>query len=313
MTSPPDQPEPRKFHAWVSNPQPSSWTPLLCWIVPLALIELGIVPYMWQQQYGPQETTITVVFSALGAIFAQGALLTVGLVWGTQPFAQRLLVHWIVAINLYGCWNVGYWYVASQENGWSHDWREVASTVACTVPVMALAAQGPLWITRVWLGWRLLHVEMESTALLPPPELVAQAPNVRKLSVLDLMTATACVAVSLGVYRLVSESGIKNLSRADLLFDVITASTFAVGVSLLGILPIVCLFFSRASRILAFVLSIAYAILVCVIFIVIIGAISRVGVPTQIYRILIPQFLSFAIVFGIGLTCLREKGWRLVR
>ena len=61
---------------------------------------------------------------------------------------------------------------------------QIAATVALGVPLVSLAAQFPLWVTRQLFGWRLVREEH--------PTQLSPFPTTQRLTIRDLMLATFC-------------------------------------------------------------------------------------------------------------------------
>jgi hypothetical protein len=85
----------------------------------------------------------------------------------------------------------------------------IAATVLLGVALISLAAQGPLWITRQWLGWRLVRervgrtVPTATASRWAQSTLLIEAPQPEPpLTIRDLMVATLVVAASLALARL---------------------------------------------------------------------------------------------------------------
>jgi hypothetical protein len=127
---------------------------------------------------------VPLMLSTLGCTLAQGCLLATWLAWGCEPFWQRFRCHWIIAGVLYLVW------VAGVALGQPDQFYRVCLIVGLLVPLMSLAAQLPPWIARYMLGWRLARGD-DGDGQPPGP-----------LSIRNLMSATAVVAVSFASARL---------------------------------------------------------------------------------------------------------------
>jgi hypothetical protein len=122
--------------------------------------------------------------TSVGCTLAQGCLLAAWLAWGDQPFWQRLLRHWIVAAILFLAWVAGV--VLAQPS----QFRHLSMMVSLSVPLISIATQLPLWVTRQVFGWRLIRGQENNGT------------RRAQLSIRDLMTATVVVAVALALARL---------------------------------------------------------------------------------------------------------------
>jgi hypothetical protein len=131
--------------------------------------------------------------TTLGCTLAQGCLLAAWLAWGDQPFGQRLMRHWIVAVSLYLVWVAGLWVVRGAL-GQSGQFRLLSLMVGLAVPLLSIAAQLPLWVARHMLGWRVVQHESQ-------PDYQNAGARSEPLTIRDLMTATVVVAVALALAR----------------------------------------------------------------------------------------------------------------
>jgi hypothetical protein len=100
------------------------------------------------------------LMATLGSTLAQGCLLAAWLAWGDQPFWQRFLRHWLVAAILYFVWVAGLWvagqYLDLLTKGLTNQFRQIRMLVGLSLPLISIAAQLPLWISRQMFGWRLI-------------------------------------------------------------------------------------------------------------------------------------------------------------
>src|SRR4030095_7570455 len=91
--------------------------------------------------------------AALGLFPAQAGVLTLWLVWGRGPFLRRLAVHWLAVLALYVAWALGF-AMAFGADAPARELPAIWGAVLCSLPLVSLAAQLPLWPLRTHLGWR---------------------------------------------------------------------------------------------------------------------------------------------------------------
>ncbi len=227
-------------------------------------------------------------YGSIGLIVAQIGLLNLGLVFISEPFEKRLAMAWCVALVCYLCWLLGYCHVQTQGTRVSVHWEQVVVTVACLSPLIALATQFPLWVARLVLGWRLVRARPQDEP----------APAETKLSILNLLTTTAVVAISVAAARAIPDVS----QDLDLIF-VLVGWAFAALV-LLVMLP---LFLCRRSLFFSWLTTILLGILVGAgMYWLYEGFLGFPGV-TPLYMLSFTPLLAIAT----ALTLLRRAGWRL--
>jgi hypothetical protein len=131
----------------------SLWWPLLMFVLPLACADFAIVPLMRFIQ--PRQVSSVLVYSCFGLIPAQGALLSIGLVFGNDRYWRRLLIHWGCVLLLTFCWSIGFLLTNRQGHEVSMRLLEEAARGICALPLISLAIQLPLWLAHKIFGWRL--------------------------------------------------------------------------------------------------------------------------------------------------------------
>jgi hypothetical protein len=133
--------------------------------------------------------------SILAAILAQGALLSVWLVFTTDHFWRRALGAASAAIVLFGFWEIGFALALTPElvqfgvqPNMLRQIGELVPFIALSVPLIGLAIQSPLWFFRAYLAWRLER----------PME---HAFNERSLAINDFLLGTAIYAFAITCAR----------------------------------------------------------------------------------------------------------------
>ena len=120
---------------------------------------------------------------SVGCVLAQVHLLAAWLVWSDQPFLHRLLRHWIIAAILYIVWAAGL------ALGLPSRFALASAMVGLSVPLVSIAAQLPLWLTRQTFGWRLTRADANNDI------------GDRPLTIRDLLLATVLFALALASAR----------------------------------------------------------------------------------------------------------------
>src|SRR5689334_2020212 len=134
---------------------------------------------------GPKVIVAAYLFGLVGCILGQGNVLAAWLAWSEGPFLRRLARHWIAAVLLYGAGAIGVTIAALP-----HEARVACVMIGLAVPLVSLAAQFPLWVTRQWFGWRITHAMSEG-------EMTQEQP----LTIRGLMLATLLVGVAVALAR----------------------------------------------------------------------------------------------------------------
>jgi hypothetical protein len=129
----------------------------------------------------------------VGVLCGEVGAMACWLVWGEGSFLRRLAVHWGIGLAISLCLLCGFLLVfAFTDYVW--EFRRIfyaAAGFGCVLPTASLSAQLPLWPSRTHFGWRVARTERDETS-----------GNRQPLSIRDILTGTAVVAVSLGLVRL---------------------------------------------------------------------------------------------------------------
>ena len=156
-------------------------------VVPCLACDFLMMPMLASFNGPPRVLQWALTLGVVGCVLAQGTLLAAWLAWSDGPFRLRLALHWAIAAGLYAVWLIGLGLAVANNNGVP---LILAATIGMGVPVVSIAAQFPLWVARIWLGWRLVREQHEAGHTSEPP-----------LTIRDLMVATLVVAVSLALAR----------------------------------------------------------------------------------------------------------------
>jgi hypothetical protein len=172
----------------------------LAWLILPCLAADGLMmPVLTSVSGPPHEVLVALAFGIVCCVLAQGCLLAAWVAWGDGPFLRRLPAHWIVAACLYAIWLVGFGTAVVLSGRIP---PQIAATVALGVPLVSLATQFPLWVTRQLFGWRLVKEEHPTKRSPLPKTPLSPSPTTQRLTIRDLMLATLVVAVTLALARL---------------------------------------------------------------------------------------------------------------
>ena len=162
------------------------------WLVAIAGL-FNFVSFPLVRGAANEEGGWVFVAVTVGALAAEVALATIWLVWGPGSFLRRLVVHWSVGFGLYFAWAFGFALAFSSEMA-AGEVPKAWGTVLCSLPIVSLAAQLPLWPLRTHFGWRIE---------LPPRD--APLEPAQSLSIRDIILGTVVTSVSLAALRLMPQ------------------------------------------------------------------------------------------------------------
>jgi hypothetical protein len=278
-------------------------TPLLV-VFALLIVEGIIIPPTLLIR--EQNVTVVIGSGCYGLMAAQVALLSMYLVFGSDPYWKRLVVHWsCVAVCLAAAF-VGTTLLPSpppQEGRYVEAGSEFLPIV-CSLPATLLLLQLPLWIARWLAGWR-FHSPQESTGASDPPT----KPDA-KLAIHDLLSITAVVAITLGAARFMPAGAIFT-PVATWLF-ILIFGIVGGGIAAMIVLPPMSIFSDRRSLASCWVWTLGYAFL----------AETLMGMPilllvreSQVATFLAQIAFVFCLATGVaaGLSMLRLHGVVIVR
>ena len=196
-----------------------------------ALINLVMYPLI-EHSRGNRENFLASLWA--GTIMAQFALVSAWWVFAPLSLFQRSLWGVVAGTLWFGAFAVGFvvaGYESSLEFPYSltlHVSEELMFLVS-TLPSYLLTAQAPLWCARFWFRWRVQGPDVTAN-------LAANRPvEHRPLRILDVMIATAVVAVALAVAKLGNQGGF--FSDTAYLGVLLIFTVVVAGVAALSLLP----------------------------------------------------------------------------
>jgi hypothetical protein len=149
-----------------------------------AVSDVSVMPLTWvadQSDWG-----VLFIFVSFGAMLAQAALLSAGLVFGPGRYWKRLFCFWFGVTVFCILWTMGFVLHTAFRRWSGPSWDDVRFGILA-LPLAAIAIQAPLWFFRAYRGWRL--VSLEENVREPP------------LAIRDYMLGTALVALSITFAR----------------------------------------------------------------------------------------------------------------
>ena len=175
---------------------------------------------------GPGDPGAVWVYLCMGAIGAEGGLHAIWCVLAPVRFAKRLAIGVGVGLVLYGAWALGH-AASIAGRGSLHDryWGYVLTGLLC-LPLLSIAIQSPLWLARIWLGWRVGHRANPF-----------RGSEVEAFRIRHLLGATAVVALALSAVRLSVPDDVP--SKEPFLVGFAIAALVTAAVSLFTTLPAV--------------------------------------------------------------------------
>ena len=263
-----------------------SWLGLIGLAALFVIVNFSVIPLM---ELIDDESFIVV--ACMGVMLAEGFVLAAYLVWGSGQFWQRFVFHWTAALVLGTIWLLG----AIVGAGGDSFIRDVLENVPVSLPLASLAIQLPLWIARLYFGWRLVDECAD-----PSPA--------RPLAIRDLMLGTLVVAVSLAAARLAE--GMLHENSDGWLFWAIVGPSLA-GISLVSVLP-VAVWLLRLRDLSIGLICIPIQTMFAILVTVIIVAISEPRLRLEEVLIVATIIVSFAATLSLAALAARAAGFRLV-
>jgi len=290
-----------------------------CWVFLIHAILSNLGLTTWAEELYVRSWQY-LLFACCYLLVVQVIVLSLLLAWSAGRLWGRLLVYWSLVVGLGACvvtgiWfstHLNYWLQGRQSPGspFNHD-TEFSSTTdwsrVAAIPLLLLAVQFPFWMSRALLGWRLQRVQVADDA---GPAVVQR----ESLSIADLLTGTAVVAVCLGLLRLglLVDLAVTEMSNRKVLVELsISAVVIALALYATAV-PLAALFLRDFRRNVAW----AAALLMVVVCTLVVDFAIGSG-PTSLDRwqgLFDCAFGALILILAYcgGLTVLYRCGWRLV-
>ena len=245
---------------------------------------------------------------AVGLFPAQLGALTLWLVWGPGPLAARLARHWLAVLALYAAWALGAGITLS--DGPPNAVPSVWGAVLCSLPLVSLASQLPLWPLRTHLGWRVERVVRS------PGEPQAESSTKEPLLIRDILIGTAATAVALTGIRVVAAIVDAQQPGGQVppgwWFGWGVGVLIFAAISLLGFLPATWLLLRGSEPAPRLALWLGYVAVAAMIIVAVIASISGGRADAEPFVGLLCLAASFAGALAVPLLLARSHGWRLV-
>jgi hypothetical protein len=282
----------------------SAFFPLVPALVVCGLANFAVAPLM--DEFGPDEWGALFVYSCFGWNLAQVGLLSVAMTLGHESFLRRLTICWALALLLLLLWIAGAATSIHLGRLIELPLDREGRMLTVGMPVIFLAAQVPLWIARIYFGWRFVQ------PLPTDPAAAPTSPSEGKLSLRDLFITTALISVVLGLGRLIATSP-RVSSGADLWIPLALAALASTVISLITTLPLLRIMSLPHSLPVCLALAIGYTLLAGGIVVSLL--LTSIGLNVRAWYTVgvITTIANFALGMLLGLSCLRAMGWILER
>lgn len=235
------------------------------------------------------DMPIIVVGLVYGVLLAQVSMLSLWTVWSERPVWLRVVLGTLLAEILLACFLMG---IAMNNPA---DFHDIARVMMCSLPLVLLCVQAPLWALRIYAGWRIAPAHGISQ---PQP-----------LSIGQILLATATVAGAVSLVRLASDE--PAFYESAWIAWVVAAPSIA-GVSLIT-LPVALYLVLRWERTTSG-LFLLWGYATAAIIVVIIVAPLAFGAPIRGEQAvgLFVALYTFAGLLWLLLRVVRAWGYRLV-
>jgi len=265
-------------------------------VVGAGVINLLAMPLM-RASDAPDRAGAVLAAIVAGVILGEVGVLTLWLVWGPGSFLRRLVVHWLAGLGLFLALAIGF-VIASAGGPPAEAIFEVLGTALCSLPLISLAAQLPLWPLRTYFGWRI------EPAISDQPDDVPQP-----LAIRDLLLATVVTAVSLACLRLTP----RDAGQPDQMFwlEWCVGVLSIAGISTASLIPI--LVFTLRSYDTTAAITWLGGYIVLAVFIVVAALAASFGrmLPAEVYFVFAMTVSSCVGALAIPLLMVRARGYRL--
>lgn len=293
----PAKPVPEEFRApeGLGGDDPSwsvPWFFLAGWFL---LCDLAIVPCV--ETFTPRDWPALLVLVCMGAIAAQFGILPAFLVLGTGRYSLRLALTWSAAIAVVGSFCLGGLFARwlDGEHLRNEDVRDTA-VFLLMLPILSLALETPLWVFRVFLGYRFGR---DTDSCLAE----------RKLAIRDFLLATALVALALAAAR----GAAYILEDSEFWVGLGVAIVALVSASAILVLPSVWFALRLANPALAVLCAALTMFAVASTFVIVMLFVAPGRPSAWDYIGLMVIAVTFALSLSAPFWLARLQGYRLIR
>ena len=281
-----------------SHPHPYPRTNILSLLACIALFALAdflVVPLMLIA--GPGDVAAPLIFACFGTIGAQGGLHAIWFVLAPIAFRIRLAMAATVGLVWYLAWAVGYAVHGAMRPYQRDDFSTVVPIVFLCLPLLAIGIQAPLWLARIFYGWRILR-----------PITAAAELGREEFGIRHIFVGMTFVGLALAAARFADAIP----SRGGVLIPVAIASLVACLISLLTMLPLIVATL-RAQRLwLALPVTLLVDTMVLVGFVVIVTLIDGRGPPWETIFYMASVVGGFFVSVTTVMLAVRRLGYRLM-
>lgn len=213
-----------------------------------AVVNFAVYPFLDRTSWSLVHPLVYLAAGiCLGTIASEIGVLSAALVFGVAPgFALRLMGLWALGLLLFACWAAGVLFAEGFRGRRDWPW-EMFYDLALILPLISLAVQAPLWMLKLYFGWR---IELANA---PVPD-----SNPKSLSIRDILFGTLVTALAIAAVRFV----VSSQSDLDLNFWAAwgIGITFLAGASLLVLAPLMMLILRVDRPAVAFGAAAGYAV-----------------------------------------------------
>jgi hypothetical protein len=235
---------------------------------------------------------------AMGTYAAQLGIATLWLTFGPGPFYRRLLLHWAVGFVLFASWGLGFAAALGSDGPRIEEvWSELLRGILCGLPLVSLAAQLPLWVMRIYGGWRIERLNGGELGV-PQPLLIR-----------DFLAGMVVTSASLAALRLFPQE----LSRdADFWVSWAIASVAVAGLSAFSLLPAIYFLLRLKEPAAGGLAWFGYTGAMLFALLIIAAMFSGDGPPGEVMGVALFVLFTFAALLSVPLFKVRALGYRLV-
>jgi len=237
-----------------------------------------------------------------GLICAQAGLLTLWAVFGPQPLALR----WIITLGAAELLLVTFLAGSLLGREGRLSWEDFVIP-PLVLPLVFLVLQAPFGLFRAVTGWRIAVEGREDVS-----------GGARQFRIVDLLTVTLIVAVTLGLTRGAVSLGEPDLEDMAQIW-LMSAIYFAILAAVNGLLALPCFWavFAARHKLRAAAILMVYYFLLTFGYIALISLLTGGSMPTEeiaeVIGVMVVFVAVYVAVFAGGLCLLRAGGYVLLR